>query len=147
MELNNSAVRELTDVVGNALKGYRIQSETVLVTDIHLQPLRESAELVVRDDDRELGRARVGELAEIPEQEFYSVMENTLRTVLGKIDAVSPLDKLNIWKPFSIVMTDEEGDTAAELMLFDDDTQLVSQTLMADLDEDLEQFLKELLSN
>ncbi len=145
MEFSESAVREMTSTVKKALKGYMMQSETPLVTDIHLQPLRETGELAVLDDDRELARSTVSEIAEVDEAEFYSIMEGVLRKILQNINSETPLELLNIWKPYSFVLTDDEGETISDLMLFDDETQLVSQTLMDGLDEDLEKFLKELL--
>lgn len=145
MEIGESAVRNLTGIISSALKEYRIQTDTPVVTDIHLQPVRDTGELIVLDDDKELGRAAVSELTGIPEQDFYSEMETLLRSALQNVDSLSKLDSLNIWKPYSFVMTDEEGEVQAELMLIDDETQLVSQTLMAGLDEDLEKFLKDLM--
>ena len=145
MELSESAIREIADVVRKAVRGFSVPCESPVVTDIHLQPVRESGELVVSDDDRELRRAVIPELAGIPEDSFHNTMENVLRSVLQMIDRDETLDLPGIWKPFSYVMTDDDGETVAELMLFDDDTQLVSQTLMAGLDEDLEKFLKDLM--
>lgn len=145
MEISESVLKEMADVIGQALNVYRQQSEMPTVTDIHILPVRESGELVVLDDDRELGRSVISELADIPEDEFYDTVESLLGRVLQNLNTKDSFDNLSIWKPFSFVMTDDDGDVTRELMLVDDDTQLVSQTLMADLDEDLEKFLKELL--
>lgn len=145
MEISESVLKEMADVIGQALNVYRQQSEMPTVTDIHILPVRESGELVVLDDDRELGRSVISELADIPEDEFYDTVESLLGRVLQNLNTKDSFDNLSIWKPFSFVMMDDDGDVTRELMLVDDDTQLVSQTLMADLDEDLEKFLKELL--
>lgn len=145
MEISESVLKEMADVIGQALNVYRQQSEMPTVTDIHILPVRESGELVVLDDDRELGRSVISELADIPEDEFYDTVESLLGRVLQNLNTEDSFDNLSIWKPFSFVMMDDDGDVTRELMLVDDDTQLVSQTLMADLDEDLEKFLKELL--
>ena len=145
MEFGESVLKEVTAAVGRALSGYRQLSDMPIVTDIHILPIRESGELAVLDDDRELGRSVISEIAEIPEDEFYDTMESLLGKALHNLNSREPFDTLNIWKPFSFVMTDDDGDITRELMLIDDDTQLVSQTLMADLDEDLEKFLKDLM--
>lgn len=145
MEFSESAVKGMKDVILRALKGFRASTDMPPVTDIHILAVRESGSFVVKDDDYELAAAEFQEFAECPEEEFTGLMEDTLRGILQNINETTPLEKLNIWKPFSFVLADEEGETLAELMLFDDDTQLVSQTLMADLDEDLEQFLKNLM--
>lgn len=145
MEISESVLKEMADVIGQALDAYRQPSEMPTVTDIHILPVRESGELAVLDDDRELGRSVISELADIPEEEFYDTLESLLGRVLQNLNTQDSFENLGIWKPFSFVLTDDDGDVARELMLIDDDTQLVSQTLMADLDEDLEKFLKELL--
>lgn len=147
MEFSESAFNEMTDLVKSALKVFFQPTDSPVVTDIHLQPLRESGELVVSDDDRELKRSVISELAELPEDGFNQTMEKELRDVLKEIDKTTPLENLNIWKPFNFVMVDDEGETLAELMMFDDETQLLSQTLMEGLDKELEVFLKELMSD
>lgn len=145
MEFSESAVRGMNDAISQALKGFMVRTDMPPVTDIHILAVRESGSFIVKDDDYQLASAEIPEFAECPEGEFSALMENTLRSILKKIDEDTPLEQLNIWKPFSFVLADEDGETLAELMLFDDDTQLVSQTIMADLDEDLEKFLKDLM--
>ena len=54
-------------------------------------------------------------------------------------------DKLNILKPYSFVLVDEDKETIAELLLMDDDTLLVNDELLKGLDEELDTFLKDLL--
>ena len=66
--------------------------------------------------------------------------------ILKDIDAEQPLESLAIWKPFSFVLVDDDRETVAELMLFDDDNTLLSQSLMQGLDEELDSFLKDLLA-
>ena len=90
---------------------------------------------------------RLSDLVEIPEEDFYQVMEKSLRRILKDIDEVDPLENLAIWKPFSFVLVDDEGETVAELMLFDEDNTLLTQGLMQGLDEELDTFLKDLLSD
>ena len=74
-------------------------------------------------------------------------MEKILRKALQQIDVAYPLGDLSIWKPFSFVMVDEDKETYYELMLIDDDTVLVSQTLLEGLDKELDDFLSDLLEN
>ena len=73
-------------------------------------------------------------------------MEKALRRILKDIDAEQPLETLAIWKPFSFVLVDDDRETVAELMLFDEDNTLLSQSLMQGLDEELDSFLKDLLA-
>lgn len=145
MEISESLFNGIAGTIKASLKSYLVRTESPVVTDIHILPLRDTEEIVVKDDDRELGRAFVPGLAEIGGDEFYGTMEQLLGEILVRLDSEFPLESLNIWKPFSFVMSDEDGDRYSDLMLFDDDNQLVSQTLMAGLDDDLSAFLKELM--
>lgn len=147
MKLNESLLNTLADAVEGSLSKYRQTADNAFVTDIYLQPLRDSAELKIYDDDEDLAVIPVKQLAEIPEDTFYPEMEKVLRKILQKIDSCESLEKLAIWKPFSFVMVDEEKETYYELMLVDDDTALVSQTLMEGLDKDLDEFLLQLLND
>ena len=55
-------------------------------------------------------------------------------------------DNLNLLKPYSFVLVDDEKETVADLLLIDDeDTLLLSGELLKGLDEELDAFLKDLL--
>ena len=45
-----------------------------------------------------------------------------------------------------VTISDDDRETVAELMLFDEDNTLLSQSLMQGLDEELDSFLKDLLA-
>ena len=146
MRLSESSFQEIKALINQALSEFRRPSDQAVVTDIHIMPIRETGDVTVSDDDRDLATTRLSDLVDIPEEDFYQVMEKALRRILKDIDEVQPLDTLAIWKPFSFVLVDDDRETVAELMLFDDDNTLLSQSLMQGLDEELDTFLKDLLS-
>lgn len=146
MKLSESSFQEVKTLLIEVLNEFRRPSEQSVVTDIHIMPIRETGEVTVSDDDRILATIQLSDLVEIPEEDFYRVMEKELRRVLQEIDAEQPLENLAIWKPFSFVLVDDDGETVAELMLFDEDNTLLSQGLMQGLDEELDTFLKDLLA-
>lgn len=145
MKFNESLLKTLSDVINGALKKFRQSDDLSVVTDIYLQPLHDSAVLRIYDDDEELAVVSIPQLNDIPEDVFYVEMEKQLRKSLQQIDKLESLETLSIWKPFSFVMVDEDKETYYELMLIDDDTALVSQTLMEGLDKELDDFLSDLL--
>lgn len=147
MKLSESSFQELKELMENALKAFRKSDDQSVVTDIHIQPVRETGQVTVSDDDRDLGTVTLSDLQDIPEENFYEVMEKELRRLLQQIDQSQPLEQLAIWKPFSFVLVDDDRETVSELMLFDEDNTLLSQGLMQGLDEDLDQFLKDLLAD
>ena len=81
-----------------------------------------------------------------PDEVFAVVGGAASGLFLKDIDAEQPLETLAIWKPFSFVLVDDDRETVAELMLFDEDNTLLSQGLMQGLDEELDSFLKDLLA-
>lgn len=145
MKFNESLLKTLSDAINGALKKFRQSDDLSVVTDIYLQPLHDSAELRIYDDDEELAVVSIPQLNDIPEDVFYVEMEKQLRKSLQQIDKLESLETLSIWKPFSFVMVDDDKETYYELMLIDDDTALVSQTLMEGLDKELDDFLSDLL--
>lgn len=140
-------MKTLSDAINGALKKFRQSDDLSVVTDIYLQPLHDSAELRIYDDDEELAVVSIPQLNDISEEVFYVEMEKQLRKSLQQIDKLESLETLSIWKPFSFVMVDEEKETYYELMLIDDDTALVSQALLEGLDKELDDFLNDLLKN
>ena len=146
MRLSESSFQGIKALLSEAINEFRRPQEQSVVTDIHIMPIRETGEVTVSDDDRDLATTQLSELVEIPEEDFYQVMEKALRHILKDIDAEQPLETLAIWKPFSFVLVDDDRETVAELMLFDDDNTLLSQGLMQGLDEELDTFLKNLLA-
>ena len=146
MRLSESSFQGIKALIVDALKEFQRPQEQSVVTDIHIMPIRETGEVTVSDDDRDLVTTQLSDLADIPEDIFYEVMEKALRRILKDIDEVQPLESLAIWKPFSFVLVDDDRETVAELMLFDDDNTLLSQSLMQGLDEELDTFLKDLLA-
>ena len=146
MRLSESSFQGIKALIVDALKEFQRPQEQSVVTDIHIMPIRETGEVTVSDDDRDLATTQLPDLADIPEDIFYEVMEKAMRRILKDIDEVQPLENLAIWKPFSFVLVDDDRETVAELMLFDDDNTLLSQSLMQGLDEELDTFLKDLLA-
>ena len=144
MKLSESSFQEIKALIKEALNEFHRPQEQAVVTDIHIMPIRETGEVTISDDDRDLATTRLSDLVEIPEEDFYQVMEKALRRILKDIDEVDPLENLAIWKPFSFVLVDDDRETIAELMLFDEDNTLLSQGLMQGLDEELDSVLKDL---
>lgn len=64
-----------------------------------------------------------------------------------KLKEEGAFNQLNLLKPYSFVLVDEDKETVAELLLLDEeDTLLLSEDLLKGLDEELDAFLNDLLS-
>ena len=54
-------------------------------------------------------------------------------------------DNLNIAKPYSFVLTDDDNQDIVDLLIEDNDTLILSEDLLAGFDEEMNEFLKHLL--
>lgn len=121
--------------------------ESSVMTDIHIRISQESGEAqAFNDDDQEITRCVVDGWIDNKDEDFYASVVPVLRQLLEKNAAV--IDNLGIIKPYSFVLEDDEKEVVSELRVCDDDTIIIdSGELMADLDEDLDAFFKNLLEN
>jgi hypothetical protein len=143
MELGKQTQTAILEALKDALdKLTSASNDITVITDIHLMPSMNSGELCVfDDDDHELSRAFVTEWTNCVPEEFYLEVESQLRSLLRTLD----LEKVSLLKPYSFVLVDEEHETVADLLLVDDDTMLLNDGLLKGLDEELDDFLKQLL--
>lgn len=115
------------------------------LTDIYLQVKQDSGEILVHnDDDVELTRCVVEEWISHSSDNFYEEIQPVIG---GVINSMRPwLDEnLNLLRPFSFVLVDEDGDIVTDLALIDDDTIVVSGDLMEGLNQDLDLFFEHLM--
>lgn len=146
MKLSHSSSTLIEDALRKAVERYVIDSESNIVTDIHLQPNQSSGELsIYDDDDTELASVAIEEWVSYEQDDFYGSVEHILSQLLRKMKEKGAFDKLAIMKPYSFVLVDDDKETVAELLLMDDDTLMLNDELLKGLDEELDAFLKDLL--
>jgi len=148
MKLSQQSQSLIESAIQKAVSKYACNCDQTIVTDIHFQPNQNSGELIIFDDeDEELACITVDEWMTYENNDFNEHTERVLRTQLCKMRDAGTFDKLTILSPYSFVLVDEDKETIAELLLMDDDTVLVNSQLLEGLDEELDNFLKELLDN
>lgn len=146
MKLSQQSQSLIESTIRKAIGKYPCGCEQTIVTDIHLQPVSGSGELYVFDDnDEELTCSVIEEWMTYDGADFYKDAERVLQTALSRIKESGGFDNLPIIQPFSFVLIDEDKETITDLLLVDDDTLLVNEELLKGLDEELDNFLKELL--
>lgn len=147
MKLSAHSHALLKSTLKEALKKFvRKGSEQNVITDIHLLPRQGSGELIIFDDDDEvLSKTIIEEWIENTNDDFYENVERILRTIITREKEDGTFDNLSILTPYSFVLIDEDKETLTEILLIDDDTVLVNDELLKGLDDELDDFLKELL--
>ena len=114
------------------------------MTDIHLRASQDSGDLMAfDDDDNEISRCVISTWIENKSDNFYQEIAYTLRSKLNRMK--DTIDNLSIMKPFSFILEDDEKNNIAELYLIDDDLVMIGGNLMQGLDEDLDNFLQNIL--
>ena len=114
------------------------------MTDIHLRASQDSGDLMAfDDDDNEISRCVISTWIENKSDNFYQEIAYTLRSELNRMK--DTIDNLSIMKPFSFILEDDEKNNIAELYLVADDLVMIGGNLMQGLDEDLDNFLQNIL--
>ena len=131
------AILSITDTLGG--------TENATVTDLYFQLDRATGILTIfDDDDRKFSQATIAEWKE-NEQEQATSIEKALRTELAQMQKVGLFDKINILKPYSCTLVDENKEAIVDLIYIDDDTLVLDSELLKGLDEEMNEFLKHLL--
>ena len=142
MSISRETHDKLQSVIEKMTKEF-ITAEETKVTDFHIKVNGENGELVINDDDNNaLARVHIIEWEGVHDE---AVFERELRGILGKMQDNGTFDNLNIAKPYSFVLTDEEDQSIVDLLIIDDDTLILSADLLEGFDEEMNAFLKKLL--
>ena len=148
MKLSTQSHSLIESALKEAVSRFAMGCEQTVVTDIHLLPKQGSGELIIfDDDDEELARVIIEEWVDYDNDDFYENVERMLRAAVNQLQECGCIRNLPLLKPYSFVLVDEDRETIAELLLIDDDTLLVNRELLEGLDEELDDFLKQLLED
>lgn len=115
-----------------------------LLTDIHIIVSQDSGEMLAfDDDDAEITRCVVEQWIDNKDDDFYDQITKILRSILH--DNSKIVDNFGILKPYSFVLENDDNENIAELYLADDETVILGGDLMEGLNQDLDDFLDNLI--
>lgn len=120
---------------------------TTPTNDLLLQIDGSTGELRIYDDrDEELSRQAVYAWEGTGTTDLPSISSiETLREVITRLEQRGYWDKALFARPFSVLLVRSDFSIIEELLFIDEDLVQLSTPLLEGLDEDLEQFLGELL--
>lgn len=142
MSLSRETHDKLQEAIKEMAKRY-VTAEETAVTDFHIKVNDETGQLTVEDDDSNI-LARV-HIKEWEGEQDRAQQEKELRGLLGKMHNEGCFDSLNIAKPYSFVLTDDDDLSIVDMLIVDDDTMMLSEDLLEGFDEEMNEFLKHLL--
>ncbi|NDW13244.1 hypothetical protein D0T50_10090 [Bacteroides sp. 214] len=147
MKLSQQSLSEIEFTIRKALSGYTAENEQSIITDIHIQPNPSSGELTVyNDEDKELANNVIEDWLSYNGADFFKDCERVLRNIITTMKENGEFENLPFIQPYSFVLVDDEKETVADLLLMDDETMLLNEELLKGLDEELDAFLKDLLT-
>ena len=122
-----------------------ITAETAMVTDFHIYVNGDNGTLTIYDDDdNSLARVHIKEWENVHDEKLF---EKVLRGELAKMQEEGIFESINIVKPYSFVLVDEDKEAIVDLLYIDDDTLILSEDLLKGFDEEMNDFLKHLLED
>lgn len=135
-----------------ALEQLEASESQAAIVDLYLLPNPEAGEFSVIDDEDHV-------LVKVPVsvwQEDYETLDNEvemkecevlLSDIVKKVKDEGGFEKINLLKPFSVLLVDEDMETLAELLLIDDEQLLVDDNFLKHMDEELDAFFEKLMAD
>lgn len=135
----SGTIQQIQRALRKAASKFPLETENFPMTDIILQVKQEGGELLIFDDnEEELTRCVVEEWIGDTSEDFYERIQPVLKEAI--LDIKEEMDSLNVLKPYSFVLFDDDNSAVANLYLVDDDLIQLDGELLPGLDEDLEGF-------
>ena len=146
MNTNEQTTQKIERFLGKIVQKFPNNSESGVMTDLHIKVVQDSGELLAYDDDeQEITRCVVDQWIDNKDDDFYPNVAQVLRdSIVANKDKV---EDLGILKPYSFVLENDDGEHVSELYVVDDDTVIIGGDLMQGLDKELDEFLDHLLED
>ena len=146
MKASQQTIQQLERAIKKIAAKYPAGAEPVL-TDIHLLVDQESGEVrAYNDEDEEINRCVVEQWIGNTDEDFYQQVAPVLHDILQQHHQV--VEEMSLMRPFSFVLMDDDRETLQDLYYVDNgETVILDGDLLKNLDEDLDTFLKHLLSD
>lgn len=144
MKVSEQTIQQIERAIKKISQKFPIGDNACIMTDIHLRVFQESGELMAfDDDDKEITRCVIEEWIENKDDSFYDDVTVIMRKVFERLRDI--VDNLNILKPYSFVLENDDKENVAEIYVADDDTVIIGGDLIKGWDSELDAFFNKLL--
>lgn len=146
MKATEQTLKQIERTIRKTADKFPVDSDSSVMTDIHVRVFQDSGELITFDDsDEEITRGLVEEWIGNTDDDFYTAIPPIIRKCIERQKAL--VEAMNIMKPFTFVLENDEKEPVEELYIVDDDLVIIDDDMMQDLDKDLDDFLDKLLKD
>ena len=144
--INELLVSTIESIIKQALGVFEAQQDANTLSDLYLYFDEENVNLIVYDDiENRLLESDLSNFVEFSDQSREEEVINAARVAVDKLNQESFFDKEYILKPFSVDFIDADFIVSEELIFIDDETLKLNDSLFTNLDQELNDFLKELM--
>jgi len=145
MKVNEQLISTIESAINRGLSKFETQNLTESLSDLYLYFDEENASLTVYDDvENQLVDVELDYFNESSESHEREVVE-AAKIAADRLNKAGLFNKDYILKPFSVCLVDADFIISEELVFVDDETLKLNDGLLADLDKELNEFLKELM--
>ena len=142
----------LEHAIRKSLEKLKTRESSAAIVDLYIQPNPESGDVTIFDDeDNVLTKVPVPEWEELNEgidtEQVLTDCAESLRPLMAALLEEGLFETVNIMKPFSVVMVDEEMEVLAELLTIDDEELMLDDAFLKQMEEELDVFYKQLMSD
>ena len=146
MKATEQTLKQIERIIRKTADKFPVDSDSSVMTDIHVRVFQDSGELITFDDsDEEITRGLVEEWIGNTDDDFYTAIPPIIRKCIERQKAL--VEAMGIMKPFTFVLENDEKEPVEELYIVDDDLVIIDDDMMQDLDKDLDDFLDKLLKD
>ena len=144
MKVTEQTQQQIGRAIRKIAEKFPAREDATILTDIHIRVTQETGELMAFDDeDSEITRCIVEQWIDNKDDDFFEQIITIIRRCIEKQKA--QVENMGIMKPYSFVLEDDDKESIGELYVVDDDTVIIDSELMANLDQDLDEFFDKLL--
>lgn len=138
--------------IRKSLEKLKTRDSSASIVDLYIQPNPESGDVTIFDDeDNVLTKVPVPEWEELNDsmdtEQVLTDCAESLRPLLAAFREEGLFETVNIMKPFSVVMVDEEMEVLAELLTIDDEELMLDDEFLKQMEDELDVFYKQLMSD
>lgn len=142
----------LEHAVRKSLDKLKVRESSAAIVDLYIQPNPETGDVTLMDDEdniliKESVPAWEDALENIDTEKTLTECETLLRAIFKTVQDEGLLEKLNLLKPFSVLMVDEEMEVISEILTIDDEALLLNDAFLKHMDEELDGFYKQLMAD
>ena len=148
-EIQNYSDTNVKDLFVEAIAKVK-DNGNISLSDLYVNVGFDDLTLSIYDDEENLlAQANIDEWAKLKEdpETFDENIISSLKNVLSEDVIYNQLDSLDVIRPFSVVLVDDDFEQKEELLRLDDNVVVLEDEFLKNLDKELDDFLDNLLKD